>query len=89
MTEFNKKVKNPLFNNAVTGGTIEDFSQNALLLPAKEKTPPPPAPVLNLDSGKHMHNTFLIHNSSKCLTRVGVFNYSFLAHPLGAPSLGK
>ncbi|XP_044256193.1 phospholipase DDHD2 [Tribolium madens] len=49
MNDFNKKVKNPLFNNAVTGGTIEDFSQNALLLPAKEKTPPPPPPVLNLE----------------------------------------
>ncbi|XP_008200242.1 phospholipase DDHD2 [Tribolium castaneum] len=49
MTDFNKKVKNPLFNNAVTGGTIEDFAQNALLLPAKEKTPPPPPPVLNLE----------------------------------------
>jgi hypothetical protein len=44
MMDFNKKVKNPLLNTAVTGGTIEDFSQHALLLPAKEKPPP----VLNL-----------------------------------------
>lgn len=50
MSDSNKKVNNPLFSSAVTGGTVEDFSQNALLLPAKEKPPPPP-PVLNVTQG--------------------------------------
>lgn len=40
MSEPFKKVNNPLFSAAVTGATLEDFSQNAILLPAKEKTPP-------------------------------------------------
>ncbi|XP_056646914.1 phospholipase DDHD2 isoform X4 [Diorhabda sublineata] len=45
MNDPTKKMKNPLFNVSVTGGTFEDFSQNAILLPAKEK---PPLPTLNL-----------------------------------------
>lgn len=38
MNEQFKKVNNPLFSAAVTGATLEEFSQNAILLPAKEKT---------------------------------------------------
>lgn len=49
MNDGTKKIINPLFNAAVTGGTIEEFTQNAILLPAKEKTPPP---TLNISSGK-------------------------------------
>lgn len=41
MNDSNRKIVNPLFNVAVTGGTVEEFSQNAILLPAKKKTPPP------------------------------------------------
>lgn len=48
MSDPTKKVQNPLFNVAVTGSTFEEFSQHALLLPAKEKPPPP---VLNLTQG--------------------------------------
>lgn len=44
MNDPTKKMKNPLFNISVTGGTLEDFSQNAIILPAKEK---PPLPSLN------------------------------------------
>lgn len=39
MNEHFKKVNNPLFSAAVTGATLEEFSQNAVLLPAKEKAP--------------------------------------------------
>lgn len=37
MNDQFKKVNNPLFSAAVTGATLEEFSQNAILLPAKEK----------------------------------------------------
>lgn len=40
MNEQFKRVNNPLFSASVTGATLEEFSQNAILLPAKEKTPP-------------------------------------------------
>lgn len=40
MNDQFKKVNNPLFSAAVTGATLEDFSQHAVLLPAKEKDPP-------------------------------------------------
>lgn len=50
MNDQSKKLKNPLFSAFVTGGTFEDFSQNAILLPAKEKPPPP---TLNLSHGKY------------------------------------
>lgn len=36
MSEKAKKVNNPLFTPSVTGGTYEEFSQNAMLFPAKE-----------------------------------------------------
>lgn len=49
MNDGTRKIINPLFNAAVTGGTIEEFSQNAILLPAKEKTAPP---ILNISPGK-------------------------------------
>lgn len=50
MTDLNRKVLNPLFNVSVTGSTVEDYTQHALLLPAKAKSPPPP--VLNLSQGE-------------------------------------
>ncbi|CAG9855431.1 unnamed protein product [Phyllotreta striolata] len=40
MDDQSKKLKNPLFSAFVTGTTLEDYSQNAILLPAKEKPPP-------------------------------------------------
>lgn len=40
MSDPFKKVNNPLFSAAITGATFEDFSQNAVILPAKEKSAP-------------------------------------------------
>jgi hypothetical protein len=65
MMDFNKKVKNPLLNTAVTGGTIEDFSQHALLLPAKEKPPP----VLNLLPGESSDRIYQKYVSGLIITK--------------------
>lgn len=34
MTESGKKVNNPLLSASVTGGTYEEFAQNATIFPA-------------------------------------------------------
>ncbi|XP_060515766.1 phospholipase DDHD2 [Cylas formicarius] len=47
MSDQSKKVKNTLFSASVTGGTFEDFSQNAVLHPAMEK---PALPVVTVNS---------------------------------------
>ncbi|XP_050313256.1 phospholipase DDHD2 isoform X2 [Anthonomus grandis grandis] len=54
MTDPKRLVKNTLFNPSVTGSTLEDFSQNALLLPAMEK---PPLPPLNITPEQILQKT--------------------------------
>lgn len=54
MADPRKLVKNSLFNPAVTGSTFEEFSQNAILLPAMEKPPPP---VLNITPEEILQST--------------------------------
>lgn len=54
MTDNRKLVKNTLFNPAVTGSTLDDFSQNAVLLPAMEKPPPP---ILNIKHEEILQET--------------------------------
>lgn len=58
MSDPKKKITNPLFSNAVTGGTVEDFSQNALLLPAKEKPAAPSVQPLIFDVAQGIIFTF-------------------------------
>lgn len=51
MNEQFKKVNNPLFSAAVTGATFEEFSQNAILLPAEKKVPPV---TVKLSQGRYL-----------------------------------
>ncbi|CAH1183000.1 unnamed protein product [Ceutorhynchus assimilis] len=54
MSDSKRCVKNSLFSPSVTGNTFEDFSQNAVLLPAMEKPPPP---VLNITPEQILQST--------------------------------
>lgn len=61
MTDPKRFVKNSLFNPAVTGSTFEEFSQNAVLLPAMEKPPPP---VLDITPEQILLNTVSTHQNA-------------------------
>lgn len=43
-SDTSRTVKNPLLSAAVTGLTFDDFTHNAVLLPAAIPPPPPPPP---------------------------------------------
>lgn len=48
MSEPGKKINNPLLSASVTGGTYEEFAQNATLFPAMQI----PADVPNVNHSK-------------------------------------
>ncbi|KAJ8984492.1 hypothetical protein NQ317_006152 [Molorchus minor] len=84
MNENHKRVINPLFNTSVTGGTFEEFAQNAILLPAREKTPPS---TLNLSS-EQLLSEILPPKSSDPADHLPVFSHPPISNapsPLDQP----
>lgn len=63
MEDQQRRVNNQLFTPSVTGSTLEEFSQRAMIFPAQEVLPPQPqlTPPLSATPGPGM-TFYLLHN---------------------------
>lgn len=63
MAEESKRVNNPLFSASVTGSTFEEFSQHAMLFPARQSQPPPQVtPPLSTTPGMMVFDLFYVRS---------------------------
>lgn len=62
MSESGRKLNNPLLSASVTGGTYEEFAQNATLFPARQI--PVPVDVSNVNQSKL--TTYIIRSVHIC-----------------------